>query len=329
MYNEVMGDKMSFKKSRILVIIITIISILCINSCSFYSSVFGSIIKKYEYNNWLKNKKKKIDEIGKVLGELTDKNAIENEFTRLVNEGLDVEWLYIGFSDNTIFNSEYLSWYEDFMLTECDWYKLAIGANGNVVETELYESDLDGETYIAIVKYLGTIDGLNVVLGEDVIVPHKFLNKKKRNENNLDSKSYTELDVNKISEYNVWLETQKKLIGEVATHFTNSNNIKYIEENILEYCNNGTDFVFLYVLFSNNTAICSDLESASFYSELIGTDWYVDVLNGNGDIIEANIYEGSLAYYNRIITIAKYIGAIEGLTAVLAVDIFIPEDFFE
>ena len=296
-----------------------------------FGTLYAQIIeeKTEEYNYWLDNQKKMIDEIGNTIININNKDEIENEYVRLVKEGLNVDSLYIAFSDNTIFFSDPWDPPDSYIPIERPWYRLAMKSNGKAVETEIYYDFSSGEMFITVVKHIGTIDGLSVVVGADIFVPNHFIDINNVindfEENN--SIVYKQIIEEKLNEYYDWLNGQKKIIDEVGAAFVFLNNKETIENECIKLVEEGFNVEYLYVVFSDNSFVVND-------SSILPDDWrpaerefYKLAMDANGQTVETEIYQDFFSG-DMVITIVKHIGTIDGLNAVIGADIIIPDHFF-
>jgi hypothetical protein len=185
-----------------------------------------------DYEDWLNDNKRRLNEIGDNLIKQSDKAAIQAELKKLVDDGLNVEALFVGLSDDTIMtDNEDMDW-SPFHATERLWYQLAMNANGDIAETEWYEESYNRSTMITIVKNIGTINGLDVVLGFDLVVPKSFVNKPEKNESIPDRSLSVQVKEASIGDYEDWLKTQKMQFDEIGKDFVNANSREYIENYI-------------------------------------------------------------------------------------------------
>jgi hypothetical protein len=141
-----------------------------------------------EFKNWLDDRTKMVVEIGEIFVNINDKQIIENESNRFINEGLydNVESIWIGFSDDTEIDTdkweypENENWFiDDTPVSESGWYINGIKANGKTIAVGLfafedYYSMVLSEKF-AIVKNIGIIDGVNAVLGVKLIIPEIYV----------------------------------------------------------------------------------------------------------------------------------------------------------
>ena len=280
---------------------------------------------KDPYGKWLNDQKGTLNKIGDNLIKLSDKTAVEAKLKKLVDDGSDVMILFVGFSDNTLISNIEFDW--SFVnVTERPWYKLAMTANGDIIETELYEDPFDGSTIITIAKNIGTINGLDAVLGADLTVPEGLLNKPKKNETLPDGSISTQIKETSINDYENWIKAQKIKLDDIGTDFVNSNSREYIENYISTF--SGDNMNLLYAVFSDDTIVINaDWEPPSGMAvALRESEWYKNAIAANGNTAEIEIYESSFG--DRIMTISKHIGEINGFDTVIAADLVVPDTFF-
>ena len=122
-----------------------------------------------EYNKWLEDKKRTLDEIAVIFIELNNKELIESKL--LAIHGVYFDFLNVAFSDNTIFTSDGWTPPPEYLPTERPWYISAIEGNGDIAVTEIYEDSITGEPMVSISKYIGEIDGLETVILADMFIP--------------------------------------------------------------------------------------------------------------------------------------------------------------
>jgi hypothetical protein len=127
-----------------------------------------------DYGIWLAEQKLMLEKIVGHIVNLPDKMAVENELVRLVNEGLNVEDMFVGFSDGTIVTGYAWMSPDSWDSTIRPWYILAMSANGNAIATEIFDALVTGTMLVTIAKNIGVIDGLTAVFAANIVVPYKF-----------------------------------------------------------------------------------------------------------------------------------------------------------
>ncbi|QQO10029.1 hypothetical protein [Breznakiella homolactica] len=139
--------------------------------------------------------------------------------------------------------------------------------------------------------------------------------------------SINSAEIKNAAAYDSWLDSQKKLLDEIGSTLIILDTKKAVEDACVRFANDKTDGGIVYVAFSDNTAVFSDGWIPDGNWNPTERYWYILAMDADGAAVATEYYED---YFSgrMFVTIAKHIGKINGLNAVLGVDLAIPNEFF-
>jgi methyl-accepting chemotaxis protein len=136
-----------------------------------------------------------------------------------------------------------------------------------------------------------------------------------------------EKEIIREDEYNNWLSTQIKIVDEISEIIKTMDSKDAIENECIRLIENGLNALNLYVAFSDDTAVFSDMWIPPDNWKPTERNWYKLAINANGETVGLDLYMDPMTG-RMVITIVKYIGNIDDLDYVLGMDIFVPDEYF-